>query len=246
MTPADEHKEPIFNVPNCVIAVLALMVLVHMGRGLLSPEDDLWFVLATAFIPGRYAPLGETLPGGELAKFTSPLTHMAVHGDWLHLAINSAWLLAFGGAIAARTGTRRFLAFFVLCGLAGALAFYIANAGLVQPMVGASGAISGLLGGTLRVLFPAIDDGGFHRLREEPRSVRLMTLGETLTDRRILVTSAVLVVINVLTIIGFGAAQNSAGIAWEAHLGGYAVGIVTYGLFDNVVRSTDDWQPSAD
>ena len=246
MTPADEPNEPVFNVPNCVIAVLALLVLVHVGRGLLTAEDDLWFVLATAFIPGRYAPLGETLPGGDLALFTSPFTHMAVHGDWLHLGINSAWLLAFGGAIAARTGTLRFLAFFVLSGLGGAAAFYIANVGLLQPMVGASGAISGLLGGTLRVLFPAVDNGGFQRLREEPRSVRLMSLGEALTDKRVLVTSAVLVLINVLTIIGFGAAQNSAGIAWEAHLGGYAVGIVTYGLFDNVFRSTDDPQPNAD
>lgn len=243
MTPTDEPHQPVFNVPNCVVAVLAVLVLVHVGRNLLSPEDDLWFVLAAAFVPGRYGPLGDALPGGELAKLTSPFTHMAVHGDWLHLALNSAWLLAFGGAIAARTGTLRFLAFFIVSGLAGAVAFYIANEGLLQPMVGASGAISGLLGGTLRVLFPAIDNGGFQRLREAPRSVPLMTLAETLTDRRVLVTSAVLVVINVLTIIGFGAAQNSAGIAWEAHLGGYAIGIFTYGLFDNVFRFTDDQQP---
>ena len=246
MTPTDSSHEPIFNVPNCVVAVLAVLVLVHLGRSALSPDGDLWFVLATAFIPGRYGPLGEALPGGELAKLTSPFTHMLVHGDWIHLALNSAWLLAFGGAIAARTGALRFFAFFVLCGLGGAAAFYVANDGLLQPMVGASGAISGLLGGTLRVLFPAIDNGGFRRLREAPRSIALMPLGQTLTDRRILITSAVLVLINVLTIIGFGAAQNSAGIAWEAHLGGYAIGIFTYGLFDNVSRFADDRQLNGD
>jgi membrane associated rhomboid family serine protease len=43
----------------------------------------------------------------------------------------------------------------------------------------------------------------------------------------------------VLTIVGFGAAQNGAGIAWEAHLGGYAVGLITYGFFDNVSRMSD-------
>ncbi len=246
MNPTDSSEEPIFNVPNCVVAILAVLVLVQLGRSALSPEDDLWFVLATAFIPGRYGPLGEALPGGELAKFTSPFTHMAVHGDWVHLALNSAWLLAFGGAIAARTGTLRFLAFFAVSGLAGAAAFYVANEGLLQPMVGASGAISGLLGATLRVLFPAIDNGGFHLLREAPRSVPLMSLGEALTDRRVLVTSAILVVINVLTIIGFGVAQNSAGIAWEAHLGGYAIGIFTYGLFDKVSRFTDKRQLNED
>ena len=247
VTPPDESSpyptnEPMFNVPNCVMAILAVLVLVQLGRSFLSPETDLWFVLSTAFIPGRYGPLGEALPGGELAKFTSPVTHMLVHGDWIHLGLNSAWLLAFGGAIAVRTGTLRFLAFFVVCGLAGAAAFYVANEGLLQPMVGASGAISGLLAGTLRILFPALENGGFWRLREAPRSVRLMSLSETLTDRRILVASAILVLINVMTVIGFGAAQNSAGIAWEAHLGGYVIGIFTYGLFDNVSRFAEDRQ----
>lgn len=246
MTPTDSTEEPIFNVPNCVVAVLAVLVVVHLGRSALTPDDDLWFVLSMAFIPGRYGVPGDVLPGGELAKLTSPFTHMIVHGDWLHLALNAAWMLAFGGAIAARTGTVRFLAFFVVCGLAGAGAFYVVNEGLMQPMVGASGAISGLLGATLRVLFPAVDNGGFHLLREAPRSVPLMSLSETLRDRRVLVTSAVLVLINVLTIIGFGVAQNSAGIAWEAHLGGYAIGIFTYGLFDNVSHIEDDEQPKED
>lgn len=238
--------EPIFNVPRPVLAVLAVLVLVHLGRGLLSPEEDLWFVLSAAFIPARFGPLGAELPGGEPAIFTSLVTHMAVHGDWVHLALNSAWLLAFGGAIAERTGALRFLLFSLLCGLAGAAAFYVANPGLMQPMVGASGAISGLLGGTLRFLFPAIDNGGFWRLREAPRSVPLMSIYETLTDRRVLIASGILVLINLLTIIGFGAAQNSAGIAWEAHLGGYVVGIFTYGLFDNVSVSRSDDEPKED
>jgi membrane associated rhomboid family serine protease len=244
--PTAPHEEPIFNVPGVVVAVLAGLVLVHVVRGFLPADDDLWLVLAAAFIPGRYGPMGPELPGGEVALYTSPFTHMLMHGDWMHLAFNAAWLLAFGGAIAERTGPARFLAFFTLCGLGGAAAFYLANSGLMQPMIGASGAISGLMGGALRILFPAIDSGGFRRLREAPRSVRLMSLGEALTDRRILVASAVLVVLNVLTIVGFGVAQNGTGIAWEAHLGGYLIGIFTYGLFDNVSRPKDYPQPNID
>lgn len=240
------QQEPVFNVPKVVVAVLAVLVLVHVGRSFLSADDDLWVVLAAAFIPARYGPLAPQLPGGELAVFTSPFTHMLMHGDWVHLALNSAWLLAFGGAIAERTGTVRFLLFFTVCGLAGAFAFYLANSELVQPMIGASGAISGLMGGTLRFLFPAIDSGGFRRLREAPRSIPLMPLAKALRDRRILVTSAILVLINVLTIIGFGGAQNSAGIAWEAHLGGYLLGLFTYGLFDDVSRAEDQRQPNDD
>ena len=245
-TDSSDEEEPIFNVPKCVLAVLAVLVLVHMGRSLLTPDDDLWLVWAAAFVPARYGPLGSELPGGEAALFTSPFTHMLVHGDWIHLALNSAWLLVFGGAIAERTGTVRFLLFSTLCGLAGAAAFCAMNASLLQPMVGASGAISGLLGGTLRFLFPAVDTGGFRRLREAPRSIRLMSLEETLSDRRVLVTSAILVLINVLTLVGFGTAQNSGGIAWEAHLGGYVIGIFTYGLFDDVSAEQDERQPKDD
>jgi membrane associated rhomboid family serine protease len=244
VTPREPGKEPIFNVPTCVIALLGVLALIQLARSFLDPETDLWLVLATAFIPARYSALGAGLPGGEVALFTSPVTHMFIHGDWMHLALNSAWLLAFGGAIAERTGTARFLLFSLVCGLAGAAAFYAANVDLAQPMVGASGAISGLMGGTLRFLFPAIDSGGFRRLREAPRTVPLMSLGERLTDRRILHTSAVLVVINVLTIIGFGIAQNGAPIAWEAHLGGYSLGLFTYGLFDNVRGSEEERQPN--
>lgn len=245
--PPRPAHEPIFNVPRCVVALLAVMALVHAGRVLLlPPEEDLRLVIAGAFIPGRYGPLASELPGGEWALFTSPFTHIFLHGDWTHLALNSAWLLAFGGAIAYRTGAMRFYVFFMLCGVAGAGAFYLANSDLMQPMIGASGAVSGLMGGTLRILFPALDSGGFRRLREAPRSVRLMALSEALTDRRILVTSALLVVVNVLTIVGFGSAQNSAGIAWEAHLGGYLLGLFTYGLFDNVSATEEDHPPNHD
>ena len=73
-----------------------------------------------------------------------------------------------------------------------------------------------------------------------------MSLREALTDRRILVSSAVLVVINLLTIVGFGASQNGAGIAWEAHLGGFVLGLFTYGLFDDVSANQDQWQPNSD
>lgn len=246
MIPTVPPEEPIFNVPRIVAAVLAALVLVHMVRGLLPSEEDFWLVLAAAFIPGRYAPMGFELPGGEWALWTSPVTHMFMHGDWVHLALNSAWLLAFGGAIAERTGTLRFLAFFVVCGLAGAAAFYLANCTLMQPMIGASGAISGLMGGALRFLFPALDSGGLRRSREAPRSVPLMSLGEALMDRRIIVTSAVLVIVNVMTIVGFGSAQNSAGIAWEAHLGGYLMGLFTYGFFDNVSHREEYTQQHLD
>jgi membrane associated rhomboid family serine protease len=223
------------------------MVAVHVGRSLLSPDLDTWVVYAGAFIPARYeGNLGMELPGGDVARYTSIVTHMFLHGDFAHLALNSLWLLAFGGAIAKRTGAVRFFAFSLLCGIAGAGAFYIFNVGLLAPVIGASGAVSGLMGGTMRFLFPAMESGGFRQLREDPRSIRLMPLGEALTDRRVLVANLAFVLINVLAMFGLGGAQNSGGIAWEAHLGGYAAGFLLFGLFDRTSDEALEFQPSDD
>ena len=99
----------------------------------------------------------------------------------------------------------------------------------MAPVIGASGAVAGLMGGTMRFLFPAMESGGFRQLREDPRTVRLMPLGEALTDRRVLLAQrAHFLLINVLAMFGFGGAQNSAGIAWEAHLGGYTAGLLVF------------------
>ncbi len=224
--------EPIFNVPGSVLAVLLLLAAIHVGRSFLAPETDVWFVYAMAFIPARYTEFGAELPGGETARFTSFVTYMLIHGNFAHLAFNSLWLLAFGGAVARRVGALRFLAFSTMCGIAGALAFLAFNPGLDAPMVGASGAVAGLLGGVLRFLFSASDRGGFRRLHENPGSVPLMSLGEALTDRRVLFATAILVGVNLLAMFGLGGVDAPGGIAWEAHLGGYAAGLLGFGLFE--------------
>jgi membrane associated rhomboid family serine protease len=225
-------NEPIFNVPGAVIGVIALLAAVHAARSFLAPYDDAWLVYALAIVPARYTEGGGEWPGGTTAEYTSFVTHMLVHGDLFHLAINSAWLLAFGGAIAERVGSLRFLAFSLFTGVAGAITFILINPGLEAPVIGASGAVAGLMGGTMRFMFSAMDDGGFHQLREAPRTVRLMPLGEALADRRVLAVSALFILLNVLAIFGFGGAQSPGGIAWEAHLGGYIAGLLAFGLFD--------------
>lgn len=239
------EREPIFNVPSPVVAVLAVLVGVHLARLALSPETDAWTVLALAFIPGRYAGYGPELPGGEAAMATSLITHMLVHGDATHLLFNAAWLLAFGGVVAERVGGLRFLALAAFSGLAGALTFALAHRGALLPMIGASGAVSGLMGGTMRFLFSALDRGGLWRLRLTPHEVPLMPLGVALADQRILSTTLIWLAINLLAIIGFAGVAVEAGIAWEAHVGGYLAGLLTYGWFDRVRRpdSPEDFRP---
>lgn len=226
------NREPIFNVPGPVLLILGVMIAVHVGRQYLSEESALWWLVALAFIPGRYTVAPGDLPGGEIAGVTSFLTHLFVHADTVHLAVNSAWLLAFGTPLAKRLGWRRFYIFAACCGVAGALTFLILHPGLMAPVIGASGAIAGLMGGVLRFLFPAIDSHSGYLLRENPAAIPAMPLPVALRDKRLLSSTAAFVALNLLAIVGLGALMPAGTIAWEAHLGGYFFGLLCFGFFD--------------
>lgn len=229
-----ERREPIFNVPAAVVGVLAVLVGLHVVRQFLLPaEFDEWLVLTLAFIPARYeAGMAAELPGGPWAALTSFVTHMTVHADATHLMFNSAWLLAFGGAIGLRAGSARFLAFAIVTGICGALAFLAFNPGLLAPVVGASGAVAGLMGGTMRFLFAGLDLGGVRALRDHPTAIPLMSLGATLRDRRVQLTTAIWLLLNGLAVLGIGTGEGRGAIAWEAHIGGFLAGLLLFGWFD--------------
>lgn len=238
------ERQPIFNVPGPVLALIAVMIAVHVIRSFMGDADQLWWLVALAFIPARYAAgashLLPDLPGGELAAVTSWITHLFVHADSVHLIINGAWLLAFATPLCKRIGAWRFLALTLCCGFAGALAFLLVHWGLMAPVVGASGAVAGLMGAVMRFLFVAIDNGTGPLLRDDPRAIPLMPLSVALRDRRIVISTAVFVGLNLLAIVGFGLFGEAASIAWEAHLGGYFFGLLTFGAFDVATqRSTN-------
>lgn len=226
------HNEPVINAPPVVVATLGVFAAVHAARLLLGDEESARLLLSLAFIPARYGPHLMELPGGKLAAVTSFLTYMLVHGDAVHLLINSAWLLAIGSPVARRLGGPRFLLFGVACGVTGALTFLVLNFGLLMPMVGASGAISGLMGGLMRFLFAALDRGGPALLQEGARHVPSMPLAEMLRDRRAVLTIGVFLLLNVLLAVGIGGPTLDGAIAWEAHVGGFLTGLVVFGAFD--------------
>lgn len=231
-----QDGEPVFNVPGVVIAVLAVLIAVHVTLSLLPEESSVWWGIALAFVPARYAGFSDQIPGGAMAAFTSPFTYMLVHANVMHLVMNSVWLLAFGAVLARRLGAARFLAFSIAGGLAGALAFYVANPELIAPVIGASGAVAAMMGAVMRFLFVAIDRGEGHLLRDAPEAVGRAPVMAALRDRRVLGASAVFIAINLFAIVGFGSVGSGA-IAWQAHLGGYFFGFLAFALFDIAPRN---------
>ncbi len=227
-----------FNAPFSVVVVLGCLMVVHLLRQLLTDAQEQWWVLALSFIPARFSEFGATLPGGELAAVTSFITHQFVHADAAHLLINSAWLLAIGSIVARRVGALRFLSLFIVSGIAGALAFWAANPGLAQPVIGASGAVSGLMGAVVRFMFAAINQRRGPELRENPAAIPRAPLRDVFQDRRALIMIGSMVGLNLLLGLGLGKLISEGGIAWEAHLGGFAAGLLLFAWFDHPQGAT--------
>lgn len=240
-------REPIFNVPAVVMAVAFILIAMHAGREwLLDQRDGLWMVYALGFVPARYSEYGGLLPGWPWAAVVSPLTHLLVHGDWVHLGINLAWLLAVGSPLARRMGNLRFLLYGLACGAAGALLFLLLNPGLDVPVVGASGGISGLMGGMFRLMFSGYDIHDRIQLRDRPELAPKLDLPEFVRERRALIAMAAFIGINLLLAFGLPGmgATESGGIAWEAHIGGFLAGVFAFDWFDPPRRRPADHVPA--
>jgi membrane associated rhomboid family serine protease len=230
------------NLPPAVLWLAVLLVAIHVVRHFLSADADLWVVLAFGFTPSRYGPLVDALPGGEGARFWSPVTHAFLHADALHLAVNLIWMASFGSALARRFGSVRFLALSLLSAAAGAgvyLLLHLPEARLrsFDPdaftiAIGASGAVSGMMAATARFAFAPGGplSGGVHaaayRLPAEP--LRLV-----FTRSRALLFILVWFVLNLLTGMAGALLPGVSGpIAWEAHVGGFLAGLLLFPALD--------------
>jgi len=213
-------REPFLNAPPTVLWLIAVLLLTHVARILLPgnlPDDILE---RYALIPLRYAmaAAGRAGPDGFQNLAVPFVSYLLLHGNFTHVGLNSLWLLVFGPIVARCLGPLRFVMFFVLCGIAAALVHIAVYWGSEMPVVGASGAVSGLMGAGMRVLYGRAYGG---RLGLAP-----------IRSRPILGFSAVWVLVNVITgVLRIGVNDDFALIAWVAHLGGYFAGLFLIGAF---------------
>jgi membrane associated rhomboid family serine protease len=195
--------------------------------------------LTMSLPPGTAFPMGEGLvcrtESGR--QITNLLMSMFLHGSWMHLLGNMWFLWLFGNNVEDSMSRPRFLAFYLLTGLAAAFAQILADPGSEIPMVGASGAISGVMGGYL-VLFP------------RARVWTMVPLGFILQSFA-LPAWGMLIYWMFLQVVGglssVVADEGGGGVAFWAHVGGFVAGVILVKLFvrpDRVrAHVRGHWQP---
>ncbi len=216
-------REPLFNLPRVVTTLILLMAAVHLVRTqFLNAEQDFSVLVHAAFIPIFYSGAFNF----DVWSFTAPFTYTLLHGDWLHFGVNAVWLAAFGSPLANRLGWPRFLAFWAAAGLAAVALHFAIYPSSEAPLIGASGAISGMMGAAARF--------GFRTERTEKGAVFSgppLTVPESLRSRGVLVFLVIWMTVNALTGLAGAVPGVSGQIAWEAHVGGFVAGFLGIGLF---------------
>lgn len=180
---------------------------------------------------GTGVPLGKgmaCLVDDDPRNILTPLTSMFLHGGWGHILGNGLFLWVFGNNVEDSMGRLRFLIFYILCGLAAAAAQVMVNPASPIPMVGASGAIGGVLGAYL-ILYPRVRVNLliflfiFVQIVSVPAWMMLIWwVGLQLLSGLPQLTSV--------------RPDVSAGVAFWAHIGGFAAGVALVKVFENRKR----------
>jgi membrane associated rhomboid family serine protease len=232
-------------VTYTIIALNVLVWVVIQGAGSTLPLArsvcELGLIpgeLTGALPPGTVFPMGEGLscltdPGRQVSNL---FTSMFLHGGWMHLLGNMWFLWIFGNNIEDSMGHARFVVFYLACGVAAALAQVLVNPASAIPMVGASGAISGVMGAYL-VLYPRVRVFAIVPIGFIPISIALPAW-------TMLVYWAVLQAVGGL----FGLlGEERGGVAFWAHLGGFIAGVVLVKILarpdDVAEHRRGSWEP---
>jgi membrane associated rhomboid family serine protease len=200
----DQRPEPIFNAPwPALLAAASILVPQVFLRNASDATINSLALIPQAFWEGRW---------------TGVVTSLFVHGGWVHALLNAAFALAFGAPVARLLGLNGrgggiFCLFYLVCGALSGVGYTAIHPDRVVAMVGASGAVSALMGAAARVM----DYQG--------------RVGPVFGPRVLSLGLGWLIVNLVMAVTGSLLAMGGAGVAWEAHLVGFAVGVLLIGPF---------------
>jgi membrane associated rhomboid family serine protease len=203
MFPIRDHN-PSGQTPYVTIALIAINILLFLGYFSLSEGELQNFFLTWGLIPARFT-AGEGLE--------TVVTSMFLHAGWMHLGGNMLFLWIFGDNLEEEMGHVGFLIFYLACGAAAGLAQSLPDPSSLAPMVGASGAIAGVMGGYL-LLFP--------RAKVDVLFIFIIFF-------RIFAIPAWIVLgiwLAIQIFSGVATPSDAGGVAYWAHVGGFAAGLI--------------------
>jgi len=216
MIPVSDERGPRRRFPFVNLALVAFNTGLFIYQAALG-ESVAAFVLTYGLVPQELTTGRDLPPLSPLPLWMTIFTSMFLHGGWLHLGGNMLYLWVFGDNVEDRLGHLKYLLFYLACGMVAALAQIAVGPASPVPMVGASGAIAGVLGAYL-VLYPGAQ-------------VRTLLIAGVLT-RLVPVPAFVLIGFWALLQLFNGLAslevetQQTGGVAYWAHVGGFSAGVL--------------------
>ena len=204
-------------VNNTIIGINVVFFLVQMAQG---PAQN-QFVYLYGLVPAKFTVPQVSVYFSFGQNILSLFTFMFLHGGFMHLIGNMWSLYIFGDNVEERLGPARYIAFYLLCGLASGMSHLLLNARSNIPTIGASGAIAGVMGAYF-ILYP--------------RS-RILTLIPIIIIPWFVEIPAFFF-LGIWFVLQFinaaGSSGHAGGIAWWAHIGGFVFGILFLKLFDRI------------
>ncbi len=216
--------------PVVTISIILACVLMFLWQVSLGPRTGQALVFALGMIPAVLFDQASLPPELQLVPVgMTVLTSMFLHGSWMHLLGNMLYLWIFGNNIEDSMGHGRFIIFYLLCGICAALAQALINPLSEVPMIGASGAISGVLGAYL-LLYP------------HARVMVLVPLGLFITTVNMPASLVLLLWFVIQLVSSIAVDSNGGGVAFFAHVGGFIAGMAMIPLFKH--RDLHLWAPA--
>ncbi|HZQ01556.1 MAG TPA: rhomboid family intramembrane serine protease [Reyranella sp.] len=198
-----QHERAI-NLPPVILWLVIINVAIQGVRELLGDAADQDLVMALGLVPTTFT----GADGDFLSMIASPFTYQFLHGGWVHVGVNMLSLAAFGAPVERTLGPRRFIAFYLSAGVVAGLIHVAFYSGSSDPVVGASGAISGVFGAVLMLL----------------RNAGRMT--------SLLPVAGIWIALNVFFgVVGVTPGAGGEPVAWLAHIGGFVYGLLAIGFF---------------
>jgi membrane associated rhomboid family serine protease len=218
MIPIGDDNSERLTRPYVTYLLIALNVLAFLFEITRPSEAALQsFFMKWAVVPQEYAKHVDLPPQIPFPFWFTLFTSMFLHGGWMHLIGNMLFLWVFGDNVEDRWGHLKFLIIYLVCGVAASLTHIFFNLNSSLPSLGASGAISGILGAYL-VLFPK-------------NRIRVLSRVGIISVPAIVMLGFWILLQFISQMAEMGRTTESSGVAYWAHIGGFLAGIIFAFLF---------------